>query len=116
MSCGFGRSAVSCNRHHGQSLEILPFEMAQTTQPTPSSTQTNGMQFPAIRTAWAARLLPLLFLLILPAAVQAQFDYVTNDDNTITITGYTGPGGDVTIPNTINGLPVTFIGDYAFYN
>ncbi|MEI7899498.1 MAG: leucine-rich repeat protein, partial [bacterium] len=34
----------------------------------------------------------------------------------ITLTGYTGPGGAVVIPDTINGLPVTSIGDYAFYD
>ena len=66
-----------------------------------------------LRTACAARLLPLLLLLTLPAAVQAQFTYTTNN-GTITITGYTGPGGAVTIPSTINGLPVTSIGDWAF--
>jgi Tfp pilus assembly pilus retraction ATPase PilT len=48
------------------------------------------------RTACAARLL-LLLLLALPAIVQAQFNYTTNN-GTITITGYTGSGGDVTIP------------------
>ncbi len=52
-------------------------------------------------------------MLVLPAAAQAQFNYITNND-TITITGYTGSGGDVTIPDTINGLPVTSIGDGAF--
>ena len=41
-----------------------------------------------------------------PLAAQPQFDYVTND-GTITITGYTGSGGDVSIPKTIGGLPVT---------
>ena len=54
-----------------------------------------------------------LALLALPAVVQAQFNYTTNN-GAITITGYTGPGGDVTIPDTINGLPVTSIGDGAF--
>ena len=68
-----------------------------------------------LRTACATRLLPLLLLLALPAVVQAQFTYTTNN-GTITITGYTGSGGAVTIPSTINGLPVTSIGDYAFYN
>ncbi|MGA2281222.1 MAG: leucine-rich repeat domain-containing protein [Verrucomicrobiota bacterium] len=54
-------------------------------------------------------------LLALPAAVQAQdYTYTTNADNTLTITRYTGSGGDVTIPGTINGLPVTSIGEGAF--
>ena len=52
-------------------------------------------------------------LLALPAAVQAQFLYITNN-GTITITRYTGSGGAVNFPATINGLPVTTIGDYAF--
>jgi hypothetical protein len=66
-------------------------------------------------TVSASRLLALLLQLALPAALQAQFNYtVTN--GTITITGYTGPGGVVNIPGTINGLPVTAIGNYAFDN
>ena len=68
-----------------------------------------------LRTACAARLLPLLLLLALPAVVQAQFTYTTNN-GTITITGYTGPSGTVVIPDTINNLPVTSIGDNAFYD
>jgi hypothetical protein len=56
----------------------------------------------------------LLMLLTLSAVVQAQFNYTTND-GTITITKYTGSGGAVTVPDTINGLPVTSIGDYALY-
>jgi hypothetical protein len=66
------------------------------------------------RTVCATWLLPLL-LLLLPAAVQAQYTYTTNN-NTITITGYTGSGGAVTIPSTINGLPVTSIGAGVFAN
>ena len=42
-------------------------------------------------------LLPLLLLLTLPSAVQAQFTFTTNN-GTITIKGYTGLGGDVIIP------------------
>ena len=57
-------------------------------------------------------LLPLLF----PPVVQAQFNYTNNGDGTVTITGYTAPVTAVTIPNTINGLPVTSIGYDAFYN
>jgi hypothetical protein len=40
-----------------------------------------------------------------PATVQAQLSYMTND-GTITIAGYSG-GGEVTIPTNINGLTVT---------
>ena len=65
-----------------------------------------------LRTACATWLLPLL--LTLPAVVQAQFTYTTNN-GTITITGYNGSGGQVTIPSTTNGLPVTSIGTAAFY-
>jgi hypothetical protein len=52
----------------------------------------------------------LLGLLLLAApAAQAQFTYTTNN-GTITITGYTGPGGAVTNPSAINGLAVTIVG------
>jgi hypothetical protein len=58
-------------------------------------------------------------LLSTPPAATAQqsgdFTY-TNDCCAVTITGYTGPGGAVIIPDTINGLPVTAIGDSAFQN
>ena len=60
-------------------------------------------------------LLPLLLLLALPAVVQAQFLYETNN-GTITIWRYNGPGGAVTIPDTIDGLPVTSIGGLAFFS
>src|SRR5215831_10923196 len=42
-----------------------------------------------------------------------DYSYVTNDA-TITITGYSGPGGAIAIPSTINGLPVIAIGSWAF--
>ena len=54
--------------------------------------------------------------LLLPLAANAQFTYTNNGDNTITITGYTGAGGNVTIPSNINGFLVASIGDRAFYN
>jgi hypothetical protein len=54
-------------------------------------------------------------LLMLPVTARAQFNYVTND-GTITIASYTGSGGAVTIPGTINSLPVTSIGSSAFAN
>ena len=62
-------------------------------------------------------LLPLLLLLALPAAVRAQFTFTTNN-GAITITGYTGSGGAVNIPDAMNigglNLPVTSIGGNAF--
>ncbi len=56
----------------------------------------------------------MLLWLALSAAVQAQYSYTTNN-GAITISGYTGSGGAVTIPDTIDGLPVTSIGDSAFF-
>jgi hypothetical protein len=61
-----------------------------------------------LRSACPVRLLPLLLLLTLPAVLQAQFTFTTNN-GVITITKYTGPGGDVIIPATTNGYPVTII-------
>jgi hypothetical protein len=61
------------------------------------------------------KLISLSALLLLPAVVQAQFTFMTNN-GAITITGYTGPGGAVVIPDTTNGYPVTSIGDLAFWN
>jgi hypothetical protein len=60
-----------------------------------------------------ARLFMLLLALVLPAAVPAQFLYSSNGD-AITITGYTGGIGAVTIPDTIAGHPVTSIGELVF--
>jgi len=62
------------------------------------------------------KLLPLLLLLTLPAPGQAQFTFMTNN-GAITITGHTGSVAsvtNVTIPSTINGHPVTTIGNEAF--
>ena len=62
----------------------------------------------------------VVLLLGLPSMLQAQFECKTNA-GTITITRYTGPGVNfkdketaVTVPATINGLPVTDIGRSAF--
>jgi PKD repeat protein len=65
-----------------------------------------------LATACASGLLVLL--LTFPAAVQAQFNYTTNN-GTLTITGYSGPAGAVTIPSSANGLPVTSIAEQAFF-
>ncbi|MEI6604597.1 MAG: leucine-rich repeat protein [Verrucomicrobiota bacterium] len=46
---------------------------------------------------------------------EASIYTYTINSSQISITGYTGAGGAVSIPGTINGMPVTSIGDYAFY-
>ena len=67
-----------------------------------------------LRTACPSSLLPLLLLLAVPAVAQAQFAYSVNN-GAVTITGYTGPGGAVVIPSEVNSLPVSGIGDWAFF-
>jgi len=49
-----------------------------------------------------------------PAATSGDYEYTDNGNGTCTITGYTGPGGDVTIPDTLNGLTMTVIGESSF--
>ena len=36
------------------------------------------------------------------------------DDSEVTITGYTGAGGDVVVPSTVSGFSVTTIGGNSF--
>ena len=65
-------------------------------------------------------LLPFLLscILLLSTGTRAdQFDdfTYTSDGTNVTITGYSGIGGDVAIPASIAGLPVTSIGDRAFF-
>jgi hypothetical protein len=46
---------------------------------------------------------------------QGPFKYAINTRlNSVTISRYTGPGGEVTIPKMIDGIPVTAVGNYAF--
>jgi len=56
-----------------------------------------------------------VFLVVGPAVMQAQYTCTTNSGQ-ITIAKYTGPGGAVTLTNTIDGYPVTRIGNGAFSN
>jgi hypothetical protein len=56
----------------------------------------------------------LLCAVMLPAMARAQFLYTTTD-GTITVTAYTGPPTNaVTIPDMIDGMPVTGIGNNLF--
>jgi hypothetical protein len=58
-----------------------------------------------------------VFALLAAAALSGQdaadFEYEAGN-GAITITGYTGSAKDVTIPERIDNLPVTVIGDKAF--
>jgi len=59
----------------------------------------------------------LCLLSVIPAkgAQSGDFHY-TATATEVAITGYTGAGGAVTIPSSIGGLPVTSIGNNAFFN
>ncbi len=49
------------------------------------------------------------------AATSGDYDYeLINGDTGVQITGYHGGGGDIVIPGTIDGVPVTSIGGSAF--
>ncbi len=65
-----------------------------------------------------ARIVSMVALLAAPAVVQAQYSFTTNADGiTVTLTGYSGVGGNITIPATNDtGLTVTSIGTNAFAN
>ena len=67
----------------------------------------------AVRKTFRCMIAACICWLLLPAMVQGQFIYATNN-GTITVTGYTGTGGATIIPATVNGLWVTAIADGAF--
>ncbi len=58
----------------------------------------------------------MLATLSINAKAASKYTYTVNDDNTLTITGYTGNqnGVDIVIPSTIDGKKVVAIGDGAF--
>lgn len=61
---------------------------------------------------WQTLLAALGLLLVADSAV-GQLTYTT-DNGAITITGYSGTSGEILIPASINGFPVTSIDEYAF--
>ena len=58
--------------------------------------------------------LTAFLLSALPVVAQGQYTYVTNNGGTLTLTRYTGTDGILSIPSTLNGRPVTSIGNEAF--
>ncbi len=86
------------------------------TRPEPTTaafTAKSGSPSHRATTSACLPVLPLLLALALPLAAQAQFKYSVANGKA-TITGYTGSGGAVTIPGSLDGYPVTRIGDHAF--
>jgi hypothetical protein len=59
-------------------------------------------------------LLIAAFGLLICLGAQAQFSYMLNGDGTVTLTGYSGGGGHVSIPHKIDGYKVSGIGAWAF--
>lgn len=57
----------------------------------------------------------LAAVLVLPSMVRAQFTFTTNNDS-VTITSYTGNDGTVIVPAATNGFPVVSIGYAGFMN
>jgi hypothetical protein len=53
---------------------------------------------------------------VIVAETSGDYDYhLINGDSEVEITGYHGIGGDIIIPNQVDGIPVISIGDYAFF-
>lgn len=49
-----------------------------------------------------------------PCTLADGYSYEDNGDGTVTITGYYGVGGDITLPSVLGGKTVTVIGESAF--
>ena len=118
MSIGFRRAelgggqGVYSNRRGREAKLKQALTLLQSEASLPQSKIAALMRFINWFQILRSRLFGLMILLF-PVAVQAQFTFVTNS-GAITITGYTGSGGNVTIPSTTNGYPVTTIGASAF--
>jgi hypothetical protein len=67
-----------------------------------------------LKTSPATGVVLVLWLTLIGAGQAQDFSY-TNNNGSITITGYKGASSSVSIPRAINDLPVTAIGDWAFY-
>jgi hypothetical protein len=66
-----------------------------------------------------AMLLPVLPLDTIPVSALQSGDYIytiSGNPSRASITGYTGAGGNITIPLQLDIYPVAFIGYKAFYN
>ncbi len=64
---------------------------------------------------WIRWVVACVALAVTTTAMADVFEY-TIENNQVTITEYNGSSADVVIPETIEGLPVTRIGQSAFFN
>ncbi len=72
----------------------------------------------------ASLLVSLILLLLLPlpgigestAGSSGGYEYVLHEDGTAGIVRYTGPDTQLTVPDSLDGHPVTLIGNEAFMN
>ena len=70
-----------------------------------------------IKVLWFSFVLGLSILTLRAYAdISGDYEYTDNGNNTCTITDYTGPGGSISMPDTLDGLTVTVIGDLSFYD
>ena len=67
------------------------------------------------RSAFLSIVSILLFAVGARAEEWGGYTYEVVNGNTVTITGYTGPDGAITIPSVIDEKPVTAIGERAFF-
>ncbi len=75
-----------------------------------------------LKKSMSVLLIIFMLLSMLPAGVfnNSVYAYQSGDfiysvtDSCVTITDYVGAGGDVVIPDTLSGFPVTVIGEYSF--
>jgi hypothetical protein len=77
----------------------------------------NGFRYRSSCHVWLWAFLALIGLMVLSssafALTEGDYEYTESGGNA-TITGYTGAGGDISIPATLGGYPVVAIGAYAF--
>lgn len=107
-----GRWLWACPFRVGTHVAAKPSDMNAVKKRTPAVRGNPMRRCASVRMACVVWCLPWS---LLPTASMHAEDYAYETNNgTITITAYNGPGGEVSIPDTAHGLPVTCIGDSAF--
>ena len=105
LACSSGRGAPS----GAVRLEACPFFIG-------GGVERSMSAFKITNVGCLGWLVAALLIASVGMARGQDYQYTVNADNTITITRYTGSGGAVIIPSTINGKAVTCIGEYCWYD